>query len=152
MNLDDRIKELNSCIIKVEKNGIKLLGFLSKERLLDYYNKNSKCQFSQGFYEHQHYNLSYAPSNGLIIEIKNNQMGKTSFKNILTETISYNKGNNSKQKTTKTFTVRIEKYSNKYNYIDTDNNILFDTKLELENYIKDTFKIEWKLPKSLIIN
>ncbi|OXZ40017.1 hypothetical protein [Finegoldia magna] len=143
MNLNDRIKELNSCIIKVEQNGIKILGFLSKERLLDYYNKHTKCQFSQGFYEHQDYNLSYAPSNGLIIEIKDNKINKISFKNILTDTISYTNKNN--KKATKTFSIRTEQYSNKYNYVDVDSNILFDTKSELEQYVQNKFNVDWKL-------
>ncbi|EXF27689.1 hypothetical protein BA93_03250 [Finegoldia magna ALB8] len=143
MNLNDRIKELNSCILKVEQNGIKILGFLSKERLLDYYNKHTKCQFSQGFYEHQDYNLSYAPSNGLIIEIKDGKTNKISFEDILIETISYTKENN--KKTTKTFKIRVEQYTNKYNYVDVDSTVLFDTKLELEQYIQNKFNIDWKL-------
>lgn len=143
--VNNRIEELNSCVIEEKEKHLSIIGFTSPERLLDFYDKGIKCFFSTGFYKYEDYKVSLAPSNGLLIEIKNGiEVARYAFQDLLTTTIKYKIG---KQYFYKTIKIRMEKYHTFYNLIDAENNLVFETREDLEHYISNTFNIKWLLNK-----
>ncbi len=139
MLLQERIEELNSGIIDTYKNKIKLTGFLSEERLLDYYNKRLDCRFSVGIYAKENFDIAYVKDNALFIILKEGQeASRYKFTPIKRETINYKDVGDNKAKS-KIVTIRQCCYTNKYNYVDTTKSILFNTELELMNYCKNEY-------------
>ncbi len=133
MLLQERIQELNSGIINIVNDKIHLTGFMSSERLLDYYNEGYDCRFSIGIYPKENFDIAYIKDNGLFIILKDGQeVNRYEFKQIVNETVKYKDDNNKLR--SKVYTIRYCKYSNKYNYKDSDKSILFDNKKELLAY------------------
>ena len=50
MLLQERIEELESGILNIKNNQVEVIGFLSPERLNDYYEKGIQCFYSKEFY------------------------------------------------------------------------------------------------------
>lgn len=140
MLLQERIKELNSGIINHCNDKIHLTGFMSKERLLDYYIEGRDCRLSIGVYPKEEYDISYIKDNALFIILENGkEISRYEFNTIKNSTVNY-KSNDNKLKS-KVYTIRYCLHSNKYNYKDNDKSILFNSKEELLTYFFNEYNI-----------
>ena len=138
MLLQDRIEELDSAILDI-KDKVYLTGFMSAERLTDYYNKNIQCYLSKGIYELENLDFSKIKDNAMFIILKDNvEIKKYQFIPIKNGSVSY-KVPDKKSKLTKVYTIRKCNFSNKYNYVDSDISLLFDTYDDLSSYFLDRF-------------
>ncbi len=141
MLLQERIKELDSGIINICNDKIHLTGFMSSERLLDYYEKGHDCRLSIGVYPNEEYNIAYAKDNALFLILEDDiEVSRYDFKPIKNETVKY-KDTDNKQRT-KVYTIRYCDYSNKYNYKDIDKSILFNNREELSNFFLIEYNVQ----------
>lgn len=144
MQLQERINELNSAIIDIRNNKIHLTGFMSKERLLDYYDKGFDCRFSIGVYPKENYDIAFICDNGLFLILQNGvEVSRYNFIPLKNDTVKY-KTEDGKLRT-KVYTIRYCMHSNKYNYKDIDKSILFNSKEELSNYFLNEYNISIEL-------
>lgn len=138
MLLQERIEELDSAILNI-KDKVYITGFMSAERLKDYYNKNMQCYLSKGIYEIEDLDFSKVNDNGLFIVLKNNiEIGKYQFVPIKKGSVTY-KVPNKKSPLTKVYKIRKCNFSNKYNYVDSETSLLFDNYDDLSNYFMNRF-------------
>lgn len=137
MNLQDRIEELESGILEFTDKKVHVTGFLSTERLIDYYEKNINCFFSKGLYDIEDLKFQYIKDNALFIVIKNNSITKYQFNVIKKDSFQLKTvdENNKTKITTKTYKLRKNKFDNSYNYIDNDTNEIFFNVESLNNFI-----------------
>lgn len=152
--LQERIAELGSGILQYKENKVHLIGFMSSERLDDYYNKNIDCHFSNGIYEEQELNWGKIQDGALFIILNDNNelICKYQFEVLNKNTIKYkDKENNNRSKT---YCIRKCKYTGFYNFIaretivvdgkktSSEDNRLFDTIVELKEFFNETFGSE----------
>lgn len=138
MLLQERIEELDSAILDI-RDKIYITGFMSAERLNDYYNKNIQCYLSKGIYEIEDLDFSKIKDNGLFIILKNNiEIEKYQFVPIKKGFVTY-KLANKKSPLTKVYKIRKCNFSNKYNYVDSETSLLFDNYDDLSNYFMNRF-------------
>ena len=141
MLLQERIEELNSVIIDIYENKIKLTGFLSEERLLDFYERGSDCRFSIGLYPKEDFDIAYTKDNSLIIIMdQGNEIQRYKFVPIKKYTINYKDIDNKNK--SRVITIRQCYYTKKYNYRDTEKSILFDSETELKSFCKDEYNYD----------
>lgn len=141
MLLQERIEELNSVIIDIFDNKIELTGFLSDERLLDYYEKGSDCRFSIGLYPKEEFDIAYAKDNAIvIIREYGKEVSRYKFVSIKKDTVNY-KDNDGKNKS-RVYSIRQCYYTGKYNYKDNEKSILFDDETSLKEYFRNEFNSE----------
>lgn len=142
MLLQRCINELNSGIINIFGNKIEITGFLSEERLIDYYDKGYDCRFSIGLYKNEPFNISYIKTNALFIILKNGkEISRHKFIPIKKDIINYKDIKDNKAKS-KMFIIRQCYYTKKYNYIDNKNNLLFNSNINLKEYFKDEYNFD----------
>ena len=140
MLLQERIEELDSGIINILNNKIEITGFMSEERLLDYYERGYDCRYSVGLYPKEKFDIAYIKDNALFIILENNkEIARYKFVPIKKDTVNY-KCDDNKTKS-KIFTIRQCIYTNQYNYKDNEKSLLFDTKSELESYFKNQYGV-----------
>jgi len=134
MSLQERIEELGSAIIKPYDNKIEVIGFMSEERLLDFYDKDINCIFSKGIYPIEDFDLAYIKDKALFIVIENGiELFKYNFEVIKNDILKYKDVENIQR--VKVYKIRHCKYSNTYNYRDTEQSLIFDTEDELREYL-----------------
>lgn len=144
MLLQERINELGSAIINIRNRKIHLTGFMSSERLLDYYEKGNDCRLSMGVYSIEEYNVAYGRDNALFIVLEDNiEVSRYEFRLIKNDTIKYKDEDNKPR--TKVYKIRYCKYSNMYNYKDIDKSILFNNEEELLNYFLNEYNVQLQL-------
>lgn len=140
MILQEYINELNSGILEYKNNKIYLTGFLSSERLYEYYNDNRDCFFSQGIFDIENLSFEWIKDDALFIVVKNGiEVFKTQFKLLKKDSIRYKVDD---KYTTKVYYIRKCIYRNLYNYLDADESLTFKSLEELNNYILDKYKLE----------
>ena len=138
MSLQERINELDSSIITVYENRIEITGFMSEERLLDYYNRDINCIFSKGIYPIEAFDLAYIKDKALFIIIEDGfEKYKYNFEVIKNDVLKYKDANNTPK--SKVYKIRHCKYSNTYNYKDTEQSLIFDTMDKLKEYLIDEY-------------
>lgn len=138
--LQEYINELNSGILEYKNNKIYLTGFLSSERLYEYYNDNRDCFFSQGIFDIENLSFEWIKDDALFIVVKNGiEVFKTQFKLLKKDSIRYKVDD---KYTTKVYYIRKCIYRNLYNYLDADESLTFKSLEELNNYILDKYKLE----------
>lgn len=138
MYMQDHLKELNGAIINIYENRIELTGFLSKERLLDYYHKGNDCRSLICIYPVEKFDISYVKDNSLIIIIEDGEEShKYNFVPIKTDTITYKDEENKLR--SRTCTIRECSFTGKYSYKDNDKSLIFDNKTEIEHYLKERY-------------
>lgn len=138
MLLQERIEELDSAILDI-KDKVYLTGFMSAERLNDYYNKNIQCYLSKGIYELENLDFSKIKDNAIFIILKNNmEIKKYQFIIIKKGSVTY-KVPGKKSPLTKVYKIRKCNFSNKYNYVDSDTSLLFNNYDDLSNYFMNRF-------------
>ncbi len=134
MLLQERIEELNSGILNYTGNNIKLTGFLSGERLLDYLRDGLDCRFAVGVYPEEELNFAYIKDNGLfIIQQDGLDISKYEFSIIHSDTLRYRDEENKPK--TKVYKIRYCPHSNKYNFRTQDNSILFNALDDLKHFL-----------------
>jgi len=140
MLLQERIEELNSGIINILNNKIEVTGFMSEERLLDYYERGYDCRFSVGLYPKEEFDIAYVKDNALfIIQENGKEIKRYKFIPIKKDTVNY-KDIDGKTKS-KIFTIRQCIYSNQYNYRDNEKSIIFATRSDLESYFINQYGV-----------
>lgn len=150
MYLQERIEELNSAIVQIEKEKVHITGFLSKERLFDYYNDNIQCYFSKGIYDIEHLDFGKVKDNSIFLVIENGEeIQKYEFKIIKRGTVKYKDENNKSGQATRTYKIRYCKWSGLYSFNDTKYNETFNNKEKLENFITKEYKIKLDLGDKL---
>lgn len=141
MILQERIEELNSGILKFIDNKINLIGFMSPERLEDYYIRNIQCFFSNGIYNVENLDFAYIKDNALFILIKDNmEFKKFQFELLKKDTVQFK--NELNKPLSKVYYIRKCKYSKLYNYKDSDISLLFKTLDELNKFFEDKYKTQ----------
>lgn len=136
MSLQNRISELESGIINICKDNIYITGFTCEERLFDYYENQSKCWYSYGIYSNENYDIAYIIDNAVFIIMENNiEQKRHKFVPIWKETIRYKSENTKSSYANKTYTIRKCKYTEVYNYKDSDQSIIFETESQLNKFI-----------------
>lgn len=142
--LQERIEELNSSIIDIYEDKIKLTGFLSAERLLDYYDKGSDCRFSVELYPKEEFDIAYVKDNALVLIMENGkEIHRYKFVPVIKDTINYKDNNNNNR--SRVFTIRHCSFSGKYNYKDIEKSLLFDSKGKLVIYLKFLYDFDLSL-------
>lgn len=141
MILQERIEELGSGILIKHKDNIELIGFMSPERLQDYYYKNIQCFCSHGFYSHEELNFGRSQDNSLFVIIEDgNEVDRYNFQLLKKGEVKFKTID--KKYSKRVFRVRKCKYTNVYNYVDTDENLTFNTLSELANHFNNKYKKE----------
>ena len=141
MILQERIEELCSGILIMHGDKVELIGFLSPERLEDYYIKNKDCFHSHGFYKYEELDFGYIKDDSVFIVIGNNQEKCIyNFKLFKKDVVKYKDKNN--KPLTKTYWIRKCSYNNIYNYRDMEISKLFNTIEELNSYFEDKYNKE----------
>lgn len=152
--LQERISELGSGILKIKKNEVNLIGFMSSERLYDYYDKNIDCHFSHGIYPNRELNWGKIQDNAIFIVLneENEVVNKYQFLVIKKDTVKYKDKNNTNR--TKTYTIRKCNFTGLYNFIAreaivndgkktaVEDNKIFKSLDELNKFFVNTFDIE----------
>lgn len=174
--LQERIEELESAILDYKPNNkVYVMGFMSEDRLNDYYINGIYCHYLQGLHDNRVLNWGKVKNNALFVIINNgNEIGRYQFMVLIKDVVKFKDSNNKLR--TKTYTIRKCKYTNMYNIISretiSDNgkkiseedNRLFDTvddlkeyffesfgsnlDLEIDYYIHSTYFLKYLLPKS----
>lgn len=155
--LQERIAELGSGILKYKGDKVYLIGFMSPERLYDYYNENIDCHFSKGIYDERELNWGKIQDEALFILLndKNEIICKHQFEVLDKNTIKYK--DKEKNNRSKTYYIRKCKYTGVYNFIaretividgknnSSEDNRLFNTLEELKEFFNYSFGVELKL-------
>lgn len=119
--LQERISNLGSGILQIKDNKIYVIGFMSPERLDDYYNRNIDCHFSQGIYPYTELNWGTVQDNALflILDENNTVIKKYQFLVIKEGSIKvkYKNENNLTSVKTKSYKIRKCKFTNLYNIV-----------------------------------
>ena len=154
--LQERITELGSGIIQYKEDKVHLIGFMSPERLEDYYNKNIDCHFSNGIYDKRELNWGKIQDGALFIILndKDEVICKHQFEVLEKNTIKYKDATNNNR--SKTYYIRKCKYTDVYNFItretmvidgkktSIEDNRLFGTFEELKGFFNESFDVELK--------
>ena len=147
--LQERITELGSGILQYKEDKVHLIGFMSPERLEDYYNKNIDCHFSNGIYDKRELNWGKIQDGALFIILndKDEVICKHQFEVLEKNTIKYKDATNNNR--SKTYYIRKCKYTDVYNFItrgtmvidgkktSIEDNRLFGTFEELKGFFKN---------------
>lgn len=144
MYLQNRIEELESGILDFTDNKVHVTGFLSPERLIDYYEKNINCFFSKGLYGIEDLQFQYIKDNALFIVVKDNSITKYQFNVIKKDSFQLKTvdENNKTKITTRTYKIRKNEFDDSYNYIDNDTNKIFSNIDQLKNFINIKYNID----------
>ncbi len=141
MLLQESIQELGSGIINVLDDKIRLTGFMSSERLVDYHLHGYDCRFSVGVYPKEKFDIAYIRDNALFIILENGvEIIRYQFIPIdkyKKYEIKYKDIDNKPK--SKVIMIRRCSYTSKYNYVDTLESIIFDTMEELTTYLKKEY-------------
>lgn len=133
MLLQERIEELNSGILKIKNDKVHIIGFLSQERLEDYYYRNMQCFFSNGIYDYEDLDFSRIKDNSLFLVLKDDKLiNKYLYKLLLKNTFKYKTKDN--KIVTKTFKIRKSEYSEQYNLVIDKKNLSFSTIDSIQSY------------------
>lgn len=154
MSLQERIEELGSGILEITESEVKLIGFTCEEGLRDFYEKDRKCFSSNGIYtiyKDEKLDFSKIRDNALFIKkLNGEEVERYQFEPLFIiksdDKFRYTEidpSGNKKQKS-KSFTIRKCRYTNKYNYRDMEESILFDSFDELNEYIRKNFNNDLK--------
>lgn len=158
--LQERIAELGSGILQFKDDKVYLTGFMSPERLDDYYNRDIDCHFSRGIYQNRKLNWGKIQDEALfvLLNYKEEIICKYQFMVLNKNTIKYkDKENNNRSKT---YNIRKCNYTGIYNFVaretimvdgkktSVEDNRLFDTLLELKDFFRDTFGVELEYSES----
>ncbi|HCW54758.1 MAG TPA: hypothetical protein DG753_13715 [Clostridium sp.] len=148
--LQERIEELGSAILDYKDGKVFITGFMSLDRIEDYYNKGVNCFFSKGIYNEEKLNFGKIKTDSLFIILKDEkEVCRYQFSVLKKDIIKYKDSNNKPK--TKTYIVRKCKYTNMYNLISREtlvvdgkktseeDNKLFNTVDELKQYFVDAF-------------
>lgn len=163
--LQERINDLDSGILEYIDDKVHVTGFLSEERLNDYYQNGKQCFFSKGIYRKMDLYWGGIKDNALFILIKDgNEVNRFQFEVLKKDTVQLRTKRElkpreaSKYKTdyktkSKTYTIRKCKYSGVYNLIskesilDDDNNRssvednkIFEKLEDLKVYLEQLFE------------
>ncbi|MFR5946596.1 MAG: hypothetical protein ACLUF8_04220 [Clostridium sp.] len=142
MLLQERIEELESGILNIKNNQVEVIGFLSPERLNDYYEKGIQCFYSKEFYPNEDLNFNKIKDNALFILMENDkEIARYHFKLLKKETVKF-KGKNDKNKIvqkSKVYKIRRCTITGKYSYSDADESLIFDSILDLRKYFYSKF-------------
>lgn len=142
MLLQERIEELESGILNIKDNNVEVIGFLSPERLNDYYEKGIQCFYSKEFYPNENLNFNKIKDNALFILMDNGkEISRYCFKLLKKETVKF-KARNDKNKIvqkSKVYKIRKCTITGKYSYSDADESLIFDSILDLRKYFYSKF-------------
>lgn len=140
--LQEQIEEKGSGIIDINHNHIKLTGFMSPERLFEYYLSGKDCRLSVGIYPVDIFDIAYVQDNALfIVEEDGYEKIRYQFELLLSNTVKYKDKVEDKNYKTKVYSIRKCKYTEKYNYKDMDKSLLFDSKSSLEEYFFNQYRV-----------
>lgn len=138
MLLQERIEELGSGILEFKNNKIYLTGFLSKERLEDYYYRDINCAFSYGIYDDENLDFSLIKDNTLFLIIKDNKIdNKHMFNPIYKGSFKFKTEDN--KIATRVFKIRVSEFSNNLNLIIDKKSLIFENILDLKKYLVKEF-------------
>lgn len=139
--LQDHLEELGSAIIDICGEKVKLTGFMSPERLLDYYDGGYDCRHLVGTYPMAPYDISYVKDNCLVLLLKNGvEQNRYHLIPIKKDTVKFQLPGQ-KVKREKVYTIRQCSVNNIYNYKDIEKSLLFNTKLGLYDYFFNEYGV-----------
>lgn len=154
--LQERISELGSGILQIRGNEVYLTGFMSPERLHDYYDKNIDCHFSHGIYPNRELNWGKIQDNAMFIVLNkdNEVVNKYQFLVIKKDIVRYKDKDNTNR--IKTYIIRKCQFTGLYNFIaretiftdgkktTVEDNKIFNSLDELNKFFINTFGTEFK--------
>lgn len=148
MLLQERIEELESGILNIKNNQVEVIGFLSPERLNDYYEKGIQCFYSKEFYPNENLNFNKIKDNALFVVIKDNkEISRYQFNILIKDTIKF-KAKNKDGKTqqfSRVYTIRKSNFDDIYNYKDSEVSLIFNTIDELKIFFNNKFNTKLKI-------
>jgi hypothetical protein len=140
MSLQERIEEMDSCILNVKNDLIELTGFTCPERLLDYHETNSDCWFSLEISKVEDYDIAYIKDNALFVILDNNiEVKRYHFIPLERKTIKYKSKKTKSSIADKTYSIRKCSQTGLFNYKDAQQSLLFNTYDEVESFIAKTY-------------
>lgn len=148
MLLQERIEELESGILNIKDNRVEVIGFLSPERLNDYYEKGIQCFYSKEFYKNEDLNFNKIKDNALFIIMKDNkEVSRYQFDVLVKDTVKFKAKNKDGkiQQFSRVYTIRKSKFDDIYNYKDSETSLLFNTIDELKIYFANRFNAKLEL-------
>lgn len=115
--LQERISELGSGILQIKGTEVHLTGFMSPERLYEFYNNGIDCHFSKGIYPNRELNWGKIQDKALFVVLNenNNVVNKYQFLVVKKDTVKYKDKDNANR--TKTYTIRKCQFTGTYNFI-----------------------------------
>lgn len=152
--LQERISELGSGILLTKGNKVHLTGFMSPERLHDFYDKGIDCHFSQGIYTNRELNWGKIQDNAMFIVLDENNIlvNKYQFLVVKKDIVKYKDKDNINR--SKTYTIRKCKFTRLYNFIaretirnynkktTVEDNKIFNSLDELNKFFLSAFGLE----------
>ncbi|WP_099336445.1 hypothetical protein [Clostridium cadaveris] len=147
MYLQERLEELDSAILDFtkDKNKVNVTGFLFPERLIEYYEKGIQCFFSQGLYDHKDIKIQHVKDNGLFYILKpDDVIEKYQFLVIKKDVVKhkFRDENGTLRYVSRIFKIRKCKFTELYNYIDSETNLLFNSLEELSTFFEKKYDTE----------
>ncbi|PIC56569.1 hypothetical protein CSV80_12460 [Sporosarcina sp. P12(2017)] len=139
--LQTRINDLNSGIVNITGNKVRLTGFHNSNRLQAYETKKLDNWSSKGLYDVEEIVFNNLKSEALIV-VQNNgrEFARYQFEIILRDTVE---GTNDKmKKTISAFEIRKSRYTSHYNFRMKDTRLLFNTLHEITEYMMQTFNYQ----------
>lgn len=134
MILQERIEELGSGIIKIKNNKVHLTGFMSKERLEDYWNRNINCIYSYGIYDYENLDFSKIKDNAIFLIIKNDKIEEKHLFNLIYKG-SFKFKTKDNKTATRVFKIRNSEFSKELNLIIDKKSLIFKNLLDLKEYL-----------------
>lgn len=139
--IQERIAELYSGIINIFDDKIEIRGFLSPERLYDYLD-GTDCFYSFGIYPKELYDESISKDDAHFIVRENNVETKHwQYEKIYESCMMINVNGNLTKRVLK---VRKDRYGNNYQFIAKEENRIFESLEEMDQYLFERYDL--KLP------
>ncbi|ENQ3079547.1 hypothetical protein [Bacillus multifaciens] len=136
--LQERINELESGILTIDRDKVYVMGFNNEKMLMSFFNNNKKNWSFIGLYDSHKLDFNNIKNNALIIVMKDGkEIGKYQYIPVYKGTIKYD--NKDGKSTSVTFTIRKSIYSKHYHFLSEKMPQVFESKEFVTTYLREEF-------------
>lgn len=136
--LQERINELESGILTIDRDKVHVMGFKNEKMLMSFFNANKKNWSFIRIYDSHKMNFNNIKNNALIIVIEDGkEIGRHQYIPVLKHTIKYDKKDG--KNTSMTFTIRKSIYSKRYHFLSEKMSHVFESKEFITTYLREEF-------------
>ena len=132
--ITERLSELGSACVTIDSGQIYLKGFLSEDRLHDYYDNDIDCFFCEGIYPLAEIRPHFMPDDALLLIRDAGSEQKSKFVVDERKRIEY-QSTEFKSKSKRLCKFRRDVYSGHLNYVDGEVNLLYETPEDLDRQL-----------------